>query len=209
MAYAVESFYNNIIFSKILTIATPNLICGDRVYELKILSLFHTYHYDRIGNTLECCYNRVQYNNILYTALYRLKQNLIGGWSHRRHPIPRHEGELWDVFCEDLEENWLRFNSTGLYCVIINHVYEGVDCTSHSWATGSWMYISIILEEIDILEWDCIFLSMITWPSDPLPWSHCLWITWLLWSLSSLYISLHYGTVSPNYHYVLEVNKKI
>ena len=25
-------------------------------------------------------------------------------------------GELWDVFCEDLGENWLRYNGTALYC---------------------------------------------------------------------------------------------
>ena len=30
-------------------------------------------------------------------------------------PYLTREGELWDVFCEDLSENWLRYNGTALY----------------------------------------------------------------------------------------------
>ena len=33
----------------------------------------------------------------------------------QKAPIPSLTGELWVVFCEDLEENEPRYNSTALY----------------------------------------------------------------------------------------------
>ena len=30
-------------------------------------------------------------------------------------------GELWGVFCKDFGENWLRYNSTGLYLEVITN----------------------------------------------------------------------------------------
>ena len=46
--------------------------------------------------TVECRYNVVWYNIILYSALQWLVYNLIRGWTHKRHPIPcTHISLLW------------------------------------------------------------------------------------------------------------------
>ena len=36
-------------------------------------------------------------------------------------------GELWDVYCEDLGENWLRYNGTTLYSQHIHFIQAGVN----------------------------------------------------------------------------------
>ena len=57
-------------------------------------------------HTVACHYNGIQYNIVLYKVLLWLGLNLIRGWTDKRHPIHHLTGELWGIFCEDLEENW-------------------------------------------------------------------------------------------------------
>ena len=38
--------------------------------------------------------------------------------THNRHPILDLTGELWCVCCEEIGENWPRYNGTGLYVAI-------------------------------------------------------------------------------------------
>ena len=49
----------------------------------------------RITSTVECRYNAIQYN-VLYTVMERLGQNLITGWTHKRHRIPRPHGRAME-----------------------------------------------------------------------------------------------------------------
>ena len=56
--------------------------------------------------TVECRYNAVQYNTILSTALQRLRQNLIRGWSHERDPYLTLTEELWVSFVRI----WMKIN---------------------------------------------------------------------------------------------------
>ena len=54
-------------------------------------------------DAVECRYNAVQYNMMLFTALQRLGQKSIRVWTHKQLT-----GEIWG-------ENGLRYNSTTLY----------------------------------------------------------------------------------------------
>ena len=44
-----------------------------------------------------CHYNAIQYNVLLLTVLHRLRQNLIPGWTHKRHPVP--QPHRWAMGC--------------------------------------------------------------------------------------------------------------
>ena len=61
------------------------------------------------------CYNTVQYNTIFHTALCWQKQNINQCQITNYTPYLARVGELWGRFCEDLVENWPRFNGTALY----------------------------------------------------------------------------------------------
>ena len=39
-------------------------------------------------------------------------------------------GQVWDVFCEDLRENWPCYNSTALYCLQYVNGLEQERCNS-------------------------------------------------------------------------------
>ena len=65
-------------------------------------------------NTVECRYKAIQYN-VLYMLLQQLGQNLIRIEFTKGTPYLALAGELWGVFCEDLEENWLCHNGNALY----------------------------------------------------------------------------------------------
>ena len=68
-----------------------------------------------LNHAVECGYKAIQYNIILYTTLQRLRQNLIRLKVPKDTPYLTLMGELWGVFCEDLEENWLCYNGTPLH----------------------------------------------------------------------------------------------
>ena len=63
-------------------------------------------------NTVECRYNAVKYNMILHT----LPESIYHSFNQKKYiPCFALTVELWDVFCEDLRENWPRYNGTALY----------------------------------------------------------------------------------------------
>ena len=66
--------------------------------------------------TVECRYNVVQYNMILYTSLHWLRQSINQSEEPQNtlDSSPR-QGEVWGVFCGDFGENLPRYNSTALY----------------------------------------------------------------------------------------------
>ena len=41
--------------------------------------------------------------------------------THIRHPIARLKGELWVVYCEEMWENWPRYNGTALYVLLCRY----------------------------------------------------------------------------------------
>ena len=60
-------------------------------------------------------------------------------------------GELWGRFCEDLVENWPRYNGTALY-----------NCFFHYWYAFSVIQISATeVEEYDSFIDTCIFIFVI------------------------------------------------
>ena len=82
-------------------------------YNLKINSLSELPNF---SNTVKRCYNAVQYNMILHTSLQWLGQSINLILNPKKHiPYLTLTDELWDVFCVDLGDNWLRYNSTPLY----------------------------------------------------------------------------------------------
>ena len=67
------------------------------------------------NTTVECRYNAVKCNTIFNTALRWLKQYINQCQIASYNPYLTLTGELWGVFCEDLVENWPRYNGTALY----------------------------------------------------------------------------------------------
>ena len=63
--------------------------------------------------TVTCRYNAVQFIEMLHTALHWLQQNM----SQTDTPHLALAGELWGVCCEEIGENWSRYNGTALYWV--------------------------------------------------------------------------------------------
>ena len=67
--------------------------------------------------TVKCGYNAVQYNIILHTSLQQLRQNINQFEPTKEITYLTLMGELCDVFCANVGENWPCYNSTKLYCV--------------------------------------------------------------------------------------------
>ena len=50
-------------------------------------------------NAVECRYNAIHYIVVSYTVFSRLVQNLITGWTKKRHPYLALTGDLSGIFC--------------------------------------------------------------------------------------------------------------
>ena len=67
----------------------------------------------RKQNTNECRYNTVQQNMILYMVRQWLRQNMHKRYSQNKPHISPSRAAA--SYCEDLGENWPRYNGTALY----------------------------------------------------------------------------------------------
>ena len=56
-------------------------------------------------------------------------------WTHNRPPYLALTVELWDVFCEDFEENWPRYNGTAWYMcfltIFMTWIWESMTVHRH------------------------------------------------------------------------------
>ena len=68
----------------------------------------------------KCCYNAVQHNTILHTAQKWLKQNIYQSYHPQGTPRSSPVRASYCVYCEDLRENWPRYNGTALYVLFID-----------------------------------------------------------------------------------------
>ena len=74
-------------------------------------------HTDWTSNTVECRYNAVQYcKNISWSITGTGAEYQSDAGSTKDTPYLALTGELWGVFCENLWENWSRYNDTAPYC---------------------------------------------------------------------------------------------
>ena len=65
--------------------------------------------------TVECLYNAIQCNIIMYTILQCPNQKMNHACAHKRHHIPRPQGELWGGYCDNFGENGPCYNGTTLF----------------------------------------------------------------------------------------------
>ena len=65
-------------------------------------------------SAVKCHYNTIQFI-VLYMVLQWLGLNFIQVELSKDTPYLALMGQLWGPFCEDLRENWLRYNGTTLY----------------------------------------------------------------------------------------------
>ena len=82
----------------------------------------------RHGDTVECRYNAVKRNMILHMIRQWKAKHASDVIFSKDTPYLALTGELWDVFCEDLGDNWLRYNGTALY------IESGTHVTNPLWA---------------------------------------------------------------------------
>ena len=66
-------------------------------------------------NTVEGRYNAVQFSTILHTLLQLLMQIKIRVWTHKIHPIPRHNGRAMGCNLWGFGKNWPRYKGTPLH----------------------------------------------------------------------------------------------
>ena len=96
-------------------------ICAIRHQRVKIHFQAVIVYYDNANppkqNTAVCRYNAVQYDHVLNKTLQWLRQNINQSlFPQKNIPYLAIKGDLWGVFCENFGENWLRYNSTSLWC---------------------------------------------------------------------------------------------
>ena len=68
--------------------------------------------------TVGCLNNVVQYDNIAYITAVTKSEYKSEYGPTKDTPHLTLMGELWSVFCQDFQENWLRYNNTTLYFII-------------------------------------------------------------------------------------------
>ena len=73
-------------------------LCGDKFTTFKLYFSYWYYFSFALVYSIECRYSALQYNVVLYTVLRRLRQNLIAGWIHNRHPHPITRPSIWAVY---------------------------------------------------------------------------------------------------------------
>ena len=70
------------------------------------------------SHTVECCYNAVKFITILHMALtLTVREHKSDFKLTTDIPYLALTGELWGVYYENFEENWLRYNGTALYFI--------------------------------------------------------------------------------------------
>ena len=96
-------------------IRAPDNLCSERRWAMK-LNEDNSFIY-----TVECPYNEVQYNKMLYTSLQWWGQN-INQRLNLRNTQNISPGELWCAFEIFFLEKWPRYNGTAMHISIYTYI---------------------------------------------------------------------------------------